>query len=596
MRGQKFISAICAAAMMSSATGIAAFAENNEAPKSEPEKKTYNYVALGDSIAAGYGLGKENGLMGDPALIITDKLLANPMQGAYPAIVGSKLKELGTQYGADVQATNLASTAYRAEDIEKTIRQQGYKGEFATTILDSFVAPGTSDVLTPYHDMYLKYLTEADLVSIQLGGNDIIMSIIPEMLEHENPVIRASAMSLMLTLFGSDTETAMGAGLQIISQNKDSITADTFLEAANYMKNIGDKSEELVQQSAEHVKGVVKAVQEVNGDTDIALVGMFNPYRTAEESADVERDIFNVLGPIFAEASDAAAKTENMTDVKGEPTEEYTTTINEKVNNITELKEALDKAFDYEHMGKVIDTLDSAENLGEFKKAVIDLGVEDSEALEEILKQYTDIDELKGVFSVIKSGDDVSELTDVAKVIEQFSNSAATAEAKAFAKQIAEPAAMQLAGKNVDPQIKLLNEKLKVIAQETGAVYVDVYNISPETDFDPHPNANGHQEIADIVFAAVKGLASERMSNAKTVETPEEEVKPTVPKKSLGDISGDGKIDVNDIVIVAAHIKGKKIIDANDIVYADINRDGKINVTDIILIAAHIKGKKLIAG
>ncbi|SEK27726.1 dockerin type I domain-containing protein [Ruminococcus albus] len=590
MRGQKFISALCAAAMMGSATGLNAFAENNNAPA--PVKKTYNYVALGDSIAAGYGLGKENGLAGDPALVITDKLLANPVQGAYPAILSGKLKELGANYGADVQGTNLASTAYRAADIEKTIRQPGYKGEFAASILESFAGEGTSEVLAPYHDLYLKYLSQADLVSIQLGGNDIVMSIIPEMLEHENPVIRASAMSLMLTLFGTDTETAMGAGLQIIEQSKDSITADTFLEAANYLKNIGAKSEELVQQSADHVKCVVKAVQEVNGETDIALVGMFNPYRTAEGSADVEKDILDVLGPIFAEASDAAAETEELTDAKGEPTEEFTETLNDKVAKVTELKEAFSKLYDYGHMAKVIDTLDSCETLGELKKSIMDLGLEDAETLEAILKQYTDIDELRGILAVIKSGEDVSELPDVAEVVGQFSNSAAPAEAKAFAKEIAGPAAMQLAGKNVDPQIKSLNEKLKVIAKETGALYVDVYNISPETDFDPHPNANGHQEIADIVFASVKDLAAGRMSDDKKVSDVEET--PDKKERSLGDVNGDGDIDTTDVTLVAAHVKGKKILDPKDAVYADVDRNGKINITDIIIIAAHVKGKRLI--
>ncbi|MBO4865468.1 MAG: dockerin [Ruminococcus sp.] len=590
MRGQKFISALCAAAMMGSATGLNAFAENNNAPA--PVKKTYNYVALGDSIAAGYGLGKENGLAGDPALVITDKLLANPVQGAYPAILSGKLKELGANYGADVQGTNLASTAYRAADIEKTIRQPGYKGEFAASILESFAGEGTSEVLAPYHDLYLKYLSQADLVSIQLGGNDIVMSIIPEMLEHENPVIRASAMSLMLTLFGTDTETAMGAGLQIIEQSKDSITADTFLEAANYLKNIGAKSEELVQQSADHVKGVVKAVQEVNGETDIALVGMFNPYRTAEETAEVEKDVLDVLGPIFAEASDAAAETENQTDAKGEPTQEFTETINEKVENVTEMKEELDKVFDHEQTGKVIDALSQSKNMNDVMSLASTMQL--PHELTSELSKYTDIDQLRGILAVIKSGEDVSELPDVAEVVGQFSNSAAAAEAKAFAKEIAGPAAMQLAGKNVDPQIKSLNEKLKVIAKETGALYVDVYGISPETDFDPHPNANGHQEIADIVFASVKDLAAGRMSDDKKVSDVEET--PDKKERSLGDVNGDGDIDATDVTLVAAHVKGKKILEPKDAVYADVDRNGKINITDIILIAAHVKGKKLIAG
>ena len=62
----------------------------------------------------------------------------------------------------------------------------------------------------------------------------------------------------------------------------------------------------------------------------------------------------------------------------------------------------------------------------------------------------------------------------------------------------------------------------------------------------------------------------------------------------LGDVNGDGKINVNDITKVAAHVKGKKILDESAKKRADVNGDGKINVNDITKIAAHVKGKKLI--
>ena len=608
MRGKKILSALIAAAMIGSNTGVSALAQD----KGGAEKaKTYNYVALGDSIAAGYGLGKENGLMGDPALVITDKLLANPIKGAYPAIFTEKLKELGAKNGFDVNGTNLASTAFRAADIEKVIRQNGYKGEFATSILESFVGEGSSEVLTPYHDIYNKYLSEADLVSIQLGGNDIIMSIIPDMLQSENPVIRASAMSLMLTLFGSEPEVAIGAGLQIINENKENITADAFLEAANYMKNVGANAENLVNESAEHVKGVVKAVQEVNGDTDIALVSMFNPYRTAEESAEVQSDIFSVLGPLFAQASNTAAETEEQTDAKGEPTKEYTETIKDKVAKITELKEALDKVFDYEKMAKFIDAVTVADDMDQVKANLAALmtpeNMADIKALTDLMGQYVDIEELKNILGVIGSGEDVSQLPDLAAVIEKYSNSAAAAEAKAIAKQIAEPVAMQMAGKNVDPQIKLLNEKLKAIAAETGAVYVDVYNISPETDFDPHPNANGHKEIADILFSSLSDMVEARMTGDEitssdedittsddTVTTNDEDAT-TEEDRTIGDVNGDGMVNVSDIAIAASHVKGKRALGSDVLPFADADHNSKVTVTDVVLIAAHVKTVKVLA-
>jgi hypothetical protein len=63
----------------------------------------------------------------------------------------------------------------------------------------------------------------------------------------------------------------------------------------------------------------------------------------------------------------------------------------------------------------------------------------------------------------------------------------------------------------------------------------------------------------------------------------------------IGDVNNDGKINVTDITKVAAHIKGKRLLDDVARKRADVNHDEKINVTDITKIAAHIKGKRLLS-
>ena len=68
------------------------------------------------------------------------------------------------------------------------------------------------------------------------------------------------------------------------------------------------------------------------------------------------------------------------------------------------------------------------------------------------------------------------------------------------------------AGNNVDPQMTLLNQKLKALADKTGSTYVDVYDISNECNLDPHPTANGHKEIADIMKTELSGMVNQRMS------------------------------------------------------------------------------------
>ncbi|WP_296793155.1 dockerin type I domain-containing protein [Ruminococcus sp.] len=61
---------------------------------------------------------------------------------------------------------------------------------------------------------------------------------------------------------------------------------------------------------------------------------------------------------------------------------------------------------------------------------------------------------------------------------------------------------------------------------------------------------------------------------------------------SAGDVNGDGKINVTDIIKIAAHIKSTKLLSGKGLAAADVNGDNVVNVTDITMIAAHIKGKR----
>lgn len=63
-------------------------------------------------------------------------------------------------------------------------------------------------------------------------------------------------------------------------------------------------------------------------------------------------------------------------------------------------------------------------------------------------------------------------------------------------------------------------------------------------------------------------------------------------KAVKGDINKDGKVNVSDITMVAAHIKNKKPLTKEQQKNADINKDGKINVADLSALAAQVKGIK----
>lgn len=457
MRFKRILSVALTAALIGSSSVLAVSA------KTSAPDDTYNYVAFGDSIAAGYGLGASDDPASkalDPALILSQKLIDNPVKEAYAAVFGEYLKTLGEKKGLTVNATNLSSTAYRAEDVAATILTEGYKGEVAEYILNTFVAPGTGEVLTTYHGLYNKYLPDADLVSIQLGGNDIVMSILYPMIKSDNVIYHAISTSMALVLFGCDMKTALGAGLLTLQNNKDNITYQDLAETAQYFAGVLKNATMYVENSAASVGGVVDAVREVNADADIALIGMYNPYGNSLVCDGTTYDLSTVVSAIFTRAAEELCGCQFETpDVE-----------------LVDDDELDDK------------TEDSVEHLKVLSKL--------SETMH-LVRDYAQ--------SVAKSAADalkakIVKLLDIVK------------------EEISYPLQYLTAGKNTDPQMKLLNEKLAALADEKGLTFVDVYNISNENNLDPHPLAKGHREIAEIMEDVLADVVETGMNADKTLK------------------------------------------------------------------------------
>ena len=63
-----------------------------------------------------------------------------------------------------------------------------------------------------------------------------------------------------------------------------------------------------------------------------------------------------------------------------------------------------------------------------------------------------------------------------------------------------------------------------------------------------------------------------------------------------GDTSGDGKINITDMIAVKAHVLKKSTLTGAYSNAGDVNGDGKINITDFIKIKAVLLGKDSISG
>ena len=66
----------------------------------------------------------------------------------------------------------------------------------------------------------------------------------------------------------------------------------------------------------------------------------------------------------------------------------------------------------------------------------------------------------------------------------------------------------------------------------------------------------------------------------------------SVGAAAVGDVNGDGAVNVTDISLTAAHVKSLKALSGDSLSAADADGSGAVNVTDISLIAAHVKSIK----
>ena len=104
-------------------------------------------------------------------------------------------------------------------------------------------------------------------------------------------------------------------------------------------------------------------------------------------------------------------------------------------------------------------------------------------------------------------------------------------------------------------------------------------------------SANVERGYYDVTISK-SGYVTRTIKNVPAGKRLPSELK-DVELRANGDVNGDGKINVTDIVVIASYIKGlRKFSDDYQFKVADCSHDNKLNVTDITMIAAAIKGKR----
>ena len=398
----------------------------------EQPKETYKYVALGDSIAAGFGLTDGGEKHPYHAIFLTEELLKDPVREAYPAVFGEKLNAMVADTNHEVSTENLSICSYRASDIPGLLLEENYRSEESDFIIGTGFGEDTAP-LAKYHDIVAPRVAEADLISIGLGANDIAIGTVYPMVSSDNVVLQAITASLVAVIEGADTKTAIATGREYLEEHKEQVTYEEFLEAVQFFSKITDNAEQLVTDAIQNVGKAVGTVKQVNPNAKIAIVGMYNPFGNSLEYNGKTNNMLNVAKDLFSNTAQI---------------------------------------------------LTGEDNAGELSTAAIEMP--DLNAILDSIKQHTA--ELKK---------NITQATEDAKT-------KANALIGTIASEAAYPLQYMTLGKNMDPMIKGLNKGLKAVAEQTGSEFVDVYDIANKVGFDPHPDAEGHKQIANAMYRTLK--------------------------------------------------------------------------------------------
>ena len=104
-------------------------------------------------------------------------------------------------------------------------------------------------------------------------------------------------------------------------------------------------------------------------------------------------------------------------------------------------------------------------------------------------------------------------------------------------------------------------------------------------------------ELADVglIGLAVMGenlaLNMESKGNKVAVYDPNGNLVKTVDIVIFGDVNGDGKVTIKDIMLTNRNILKKISLNGEYLEAADVNKDGKVTIKDIMLIKNSILGK-----
>lgn len=135
-------------------------------------------------------------------------------------------------------------------------------------------------------------------------------------------------------------------------------------------------------------------------------------------------------------------------------------------------------------------------------------------------------------------------------------------------------------------------------AKDTG--YMDagiIFTAEDGTQYEAMVEADGMITVEALPVGKYTAEVSLKNCAPKTLDievTDSEPIQFDAQLNLYGDVTGDGTIDLFDILRINGHVKELSILSGYDFEIADVNFDGEINLFDCLAVNAHIKKMKLL--
>ena len=151
---------------------------------------------------------------------------------------------------------------------------------------------------------------------------------------------------------------------------------------------------------------------------------------------------------------------------------------------------------------------------------------------------------------------------------------------------------------NIIKRVEEIKVNKDILNLEVGDTEKISATISPSDAYNKNVKwSSSNQKVVTVKDGKVTAIGA---GNAIiTVESEDGYAKATInvsviDPKVIGDIDGDGKVNIVDLVQLRKHLAGITTLKGDALSGADVNKDGKVNILDLVKIRKHLAGLEVI--